>query len=290
MKRLSKYINPATGIAFVALVFAVTGVSFAASGGGSAASPKVTASVGHSSIAVATAAKIKSKPKTKTGVRGPAGPKGATGAAGPAGATGPTGATGPAGPAGGIGSQGPAGPNGESVTSTTVTKGATCKEGGAEFKVGGVTTHACNGEKGAEGTFGGQTLPAGKTLTGDWGESGYGEAGYPNPGTGIVATGVSFPIPLAPGTAGGYKAGLEPEGYVFNPGGSAGEVSGCTGTAKAPAAAPGWLCVYATSESNALEGASSVLLNASGFTITNFTENKGAISLDGTWAVTGAEE
>lgn len=286
MKRLSKYINPATGIAFVALVFAVTGVSFAASGGGSATSPKATASVGHSTIIVAAAAKIKSKPKTKMGSRGPAGPKGATG---PAGATGPTGATGPAGPAGGIGPQGPAGTSGESVTSTTVTKGATCKEGGAEFKVGGVTTHACNGEKGAEGTFAGQTLPAGKTLTGDWGESGYGEAGYPNPGTGIAATGVSFPLPLAPTTV-EYQTGFLPEGYVFNPGGSVGAVSGCTGSAKAPAAAPGWLCVYAANEINAFEGTSNVLQNASGFTITTFTANKGTISLDGTWAVTGAEE
>ncbi len=287
MKRFSKYINPATGIAFVALVFAVTGVSFAASGGGSPSSRKATASVGHSSIAVATGAKIKSKPKTKMGARGPAGPKGATGATGPAGATGPTGAAGPAGLAGGIGPQGPAGTNGESVTSTAVTKGATCKEGGAEFKVGGVTTHACNGEKGAEGTFGGQTLPSGKTLTGDWGESGYGEAGYPNPGTGIATTGVSFPLPLA--KAVGLNYGFLPEGYVFNPG-SVGSPGGCTGTAEAPAAAPGWLCVYAANEINAFEGTSNVLQNASGFTITTFTANKGTISLDGTWAVTGAEE
>ncbi len=66
MKRLTKHLSPATGIAFVALIFAVTGVSFAATGGGSS-------SPAHATL-IATVAK--SKPKAKAGPRGPAGPAG----------------------------------------------------------------------------------------------------------------------------------------------------------------------------------------------------------------------
>ena len=104
-KRITKHINPATGIAFLALIFAVTGVSYAASSGSGRGNQN-----NNSSKLVASTSKA--KPKAKAGPRGPAGPKGATGAtgpAGPAGATGPGGAQGPQGAAGNTGATGATG-------------------------------------------------------------------------------------------------------------------------------------------------------------------------------------
>ena len=162
---IRKHISPATVVAFMALVFAMTGGAFAASsgsggsgGGGGGAGAKATASV----ASLASAAKSKAKPKAKAGPRGPAGPAGKNGPAGPAGAQGAQGAQGPAGPAGaaGAGSAGPQGPEGK------------------------------EGKEGKEGTTGfTETLPKGKTLKGDWS---LGETAA----TGFQFTGVSFGIPL----------------------------------------------------------------------------------------------
>ena len=79
-RALRNHLTPSTAIAFVALVFAITGGAFAATGsvnnsGGGGSHGTLTASV----------AKKKAKPKPKGGARGPAGPKGAPGATGPAG-------------------------------------------------------------------------------------------------------------------------------------------------------------------------------------------------------------
>jgi hypothetical protein len=132
----------------IALVFAMSGGAYAAKKylitSTSQISPKVLKSL-----------------QGKTGAKGTPGSPGAQGAVGPAGGQGPQG---PAGPGGPKGDTGTGGTNGESVTATTLAKGATCPEGGAEFKVGAGKTHACNG---SPWTAGG-TLPSGKTETGVW--------------------------------------------------------------------------------------------------------------------------
>ncbi len=234
---IRKQITPATVIAFTALVFAVTGGAFAASSHGGGSGAKLSASSGGSGSALATAAKA--KPKAKTGPRGPAGK---TGPSGPAGATGPAGAVGPGGPAGPAGGPGPAGAPGapgtpgESVTNKTVTPGATCKEGGAEFKVGaGTATKACNGEKGTSGFT--KTLPSGATETGTWGaifpsiaEGGHEEA--------TLLENISFAIPLA------APIGFAGVHYVTLAEQTAKSSTECPGTAEEPSAASGQLCVY----------------------------------------------
>lgn len=193
---------------------------------------------------------------------------------GPAGPAGPVGPQGPAGAAGGKGENGAAGVSVASAESKA--KLGPCKEGGSEFKAAGGTTYACNGEKGREGTFGGSTLPAGKTLTGVWAASGYGEAGFPEPGTGIATTGVSFQLPLSVVPTARTVREEEP-------------VSECPGTAAAPAAAPGYLCVYIRGAQNAEVGAGVNFHGASGFTVVGYTAAKGFVLLEGTWAVTAEE-
>ena len=164
-QRIRKHLTPSTAIAILALVFAITGGAFAATGNGGSGGAKATAST--ASPRSTAAAKKKAAPKP---VRGPAGPKGATGATGPAGAAG---STGPAGPAGGAGPVGTAGTNG--------TEGKEGKEG----------PPGKNGKEGKEGSpwTAGGVLPSGKTETGTW-------AVNPTSG-GIARSPISFAIPLA---------------------------------------------------------------------------------------------
>jgi hypothetical protein len=87
------------------------------------------------------------------------------GAPGSPGAPGAKGDTGAAGGNGTNGSNGTNGAPGTSVTNTPLAKGnVNCPEGGAEFKVGsGAATRACNGTTGFT-----STLPPEKTETGTW--------------------------------------------------------------------------------------------------------------------------
>jgi hypothetical protein len=110
------------------------------------------------------------------GAQGPKGDKGDTGATGPAGpqgVKGDTGATGPQGPPGADGADGAdgatgaTGPAGASVTiAALAVNDANCPAGGSSFTVGGLTTYACNGHDGANGTGSGfngtYTSPNGK--------------------------------------------------------------------------------------------------------------------------------
>lgn len=135
MKYVTKHLNPPTILALTALVFAITGASYAATGG-----------AGH----VKTAATIsKSKRKASKSLRGPAGPRGATGAAGPAGPAGPAGAKGENGASGAAGGKGATGPQGNPGPA------------GPE------------GKQGEPWTAGG-TLPSGKSLKGEWSLAGSG--------------------------------------------------------------------------------------------------------------------
>jgi hypothetical protein len=234
MKRIKAHFTPSTFIAVLALIFALTGASFAATGGGPS----------HATL-TASAAKSKSKPKAKAGPRGPAGPKGATGATGPAGANGPAG---PQGSGGAQGPQGPAGTNGEkgekgaagtagtSVASKEIKIGETaCKgEGGAEFTAGASKTTACNGKTGFT-----KTLPAGETETGTWAFNGRTEATPP-----AVFVPISFNIPLAASLTEEHVHYILPSGEEQKSNGQVVPQTACTGSAAAPTAKAGNLCVY----------------------------------------------
>jgi Collagen triple helix repeat (20 copies) len=232
------------------------------------------------------------KPSVLAQLKGKQGRTGAAGAAGTQGAPGTPGAKGESGTSGKDGANGTNGTNGEpgkpgeSVTNKAVAKGiATCnKEGGAEFKVGsGAATTACNGEKGAPGTFGSEPLPKGQTLRGTYTASGFGEAEFPNEGFGQAATSVTF-ADLVTGepTVHFIKVGdpVPPE---------------CSGSASEPGAAEGNLCVFSESEVNVkteAPGALSALLSGSptstiGFRVRGFSAAKGYMLFSGAWAVTG---
>ena len=293
--RVTKHITPATILALVALVFAVTGGAFAATdGSGSPGSPHATL----------TAGAAKAKPKTKAGPRGPAGPKGATGATGATGAAGPAGATGPGGPQGAAGNTGATGNNGEngkegaagaagtSVKTTTIaTKGSECEgNGGVKLTPGGAV---CNGK---EGTFGGQALPAGKSLTGVWAGSGY--AGHAFSFTepeeiGIVKVAVSLPLPVSPGIVAsnaryiGVGEGENEEEAKWAPAIKEGK---CKGDAETPVAAEGYLCVFGEEETNLTSHPEIELPLVSGttvgFTVKQWIADKGRALMGGVWTVT----
>ena len=267
MKRITKHLNASTVIALLALVFAITGGAFAATGGGSPSHATLTASV----------AKSKAKAKTKAGPRGPAGKNGTNGTNGAPGATGPAG---PTGPAGGTGPTGGPGTNGESVKVTAEGKCTKFSNASGEGK-------ACEGKEGKPGTTGfTKELPSGATETGSWsfstprqyqcasvpGKTGrYAESECVQEaspaGTGeferepirrygstpqIVS--ISFPIPLAAPLAGNEcEASKEPcDVHYINK--EDHEVGGlketspkyCKGTAAEPTAEPDNLCVYET--------------------------------------------
>ncbi len=256
------HLTPATVIATLALVFAMTGGAFAA---------------GHYLI---TSTKQIS-PKVLKALAGKNGASGAPGAQGSQGPAGPAGPSGPAGKEGGVGANGA---NGTSVTtSESKSKMGPCKEGGSAFTAGSATTYACNGEKGREGTFGGSTLPEGKTLTGNFAASGYGATGVPEGEPGYASAAISFAVPLS--------AVPSPSDVHFVKVSETPPAECATANREyEPAAAPGNLCIFVTSTENAFDGGDypGAHANASGFSFTAFTEAKGAIFIEGTWAVTAA--
>ncbi len=209
------------------------------------------------------------------------------GKAGPAGPAGPAGAAG----AGGQGPQGPAGPAGA--------KGET----GAPGALGGKGENGAPGAPGKNGTTGfTETLPTGKTLKGEWSLIGGVSGGF-----GLVATNVSFGIPLETGPTPHYirKTGKEP---VFNATTEKEEEvtsTQCTGNVKEPKASPGNLCIYASNEENAIKslgtgifpnvcsfattGActqNSPAADKFGFGLVTASEEAGVVNVAGTWAVT----
>ncbi len=263
---IRKHVSPTTVVAFMALVFAMTGGAFAASGGGGGASPaKPNVSVG-STVALATLAK--SKAKAKVGPRGPAGPAGKAGASGAQGPVGPAGAQGAQGTAGAAGAKGETGPQ------------------GPEGKAG---KPGANGENGENGTTGfTETLPEGKTETGTWVIRGTvkteGE---------FLATAISFPIPLKARQAASttYMAFGEPP-----------TTGQCKGSIASPEAEPGHFCVFAAKPLLDAEGFEMPLfVDLAGGAgkaektgvelIAKTTKQVGEeVSAQGTWAVTAGAE
>jgi hypothetical protein len=229
LSAVRKHMNPATAVAFVAMVFAITGGAFAATGGsgGGPARPG-SASADARTDAGATAAKSKSKVKV-----GPRGPRGAAGSAGPAGPAGPQGPAGPAGTAGAKGENGAPGTNGTNGTDGVSGTGATtesftgkehgCETGGVIVKSASPEAVVCNGKNGQSGFT--EMLPAGKTETGVWSTL-EGTKGEP-----IVPISLAIPVNLE-----GITAHFVKQGEV--------DPAGCEGETLEPAAQPGNLCVF----------------------------------------------
>jgi hypothetical protein len=231
---------------------------------------------------------------------------GKAGANGANGTNGSAGAKGDKGDPGSPGSPGSPGAPGTSVVMKTLPKGnATCKEGGAEFEAGATKSHACNG---SPWTAGG-TLPVGSTETGAW-------AFGPVPeGSGnILAPVASFTIPLAAplggsgcfiATTGGGAVGPCNVHFISSAGKEVlfnlevehnEEVTSaaCPGTAAAPAAESGNLCVYDFSISHAESSSIAILKPGGGGegagttgAIETFIAGAGFAEGHGTWAVTG---
>jgi hypothetical protein len=153
-------------LACVALIAALSGGAYAASGG-------LTA---------------KQKKEVKKIAKQFAGQPGAPGAPGPAGSPG---AKGDKGDPGAPGANGTNGTNGVSPTGTAFTGNAHgCAEGGVEVK-GANTSYVCNGVKGQNGQTGfTKTLPAGESEYGHWSMTGRTNAQ-------ILISSISFVIPLS---------------------------------------------------------------------------------------------
>ncbi len=244
-------------VAVVALVAALVGGAYAATGSGKR----------HHKKSNNTTALVKreSKKWSKKFSKQFAVP-GATGPQGPAGSNGNDGAAGAQGDKGDTGAAGSNGTNGTSATATAFA-GAQhgCTEGGVEVKSASAPAYLCNGEKGAAGQTGfTETLPSGKTETGAWSTS------RPASGEAAYFVTASFNIPLE-----------EAPTVVYNNPGSA----ECPGGPTAPLAAPGYLCFYPALQ----EGiGGSPILSSEGFTsggvIAILTEEMGFAF--GTWAVT----
>ena len=209
--------SPGITIAVLALVFALVGGAFAASGGLTSKQKKQVEAI--------VKKEVKKNP-------GPQGPKGDTGSQGAAGGLGAKGDQGPEGPQGKPGEEGPAG---EGVLLTPIPKAEpACEEqGGVEVRGDNQLPeegeNVCNGKEGSPWTAGG-TLPAGAVETGAWAFT-----GTDSDANGIRVP-ISFPIPLPPGGSLSVEQVHFQEEENFS--------TFCEGTVAAPKPKPGELCVY----------------------------------------------
>lgn len=212
-------------LALVALVFAMAGGAYAAVEGLNKKQKKQVTNI----------AKTQAKKFAKGGPTGPAGPAGPAGAKGDQGSPGPQGVQGPAGSPGATGPAGPTGATGKNgVTGAT---GATGPDG----------SDGATGPTGPEGSpwTAGGTLPTGKTLTGSWSFGKVSENDIPadleKAVNATIYAPISFALPLKDELGAGAVHYL-PDG--FPTGATAEEIENCPGTAEAPAAKQGHLCVY----------------------------------------------
>jgi hypothetical protein len=239
-------------VSVIALVFALIGGAHAAS----------------KSDSGGASASAKKGPPGKRGPRGPKGATGPVGPAGPPGANGKDGATGPVGP------PGPPGANGKD--------GATGLQGlqGPQGPQGPQGLPGDEGPEGSPWTAGG-TLPSGATETGGWSLVELGES--------LAADSLSFTIPLAAPLDGAHvHYSTEANFTDFDEGEP--ETVGCKGTAVAPTAPSGHLCVYNGPE---FVAANPVFINSpefspgAGTASAIISDGDGAVVAFGSWAVTG---
>jgi len=250
-------------IAVIALVLAMVGGAYAASGGLTKQQKK----------------EVKSIAKSFQGT-GPAGPSG------PAGAKGDTGA---AGSNGGNGANGKDGisPTGTNFSGSKTVGSVTCTEGGIEYS-GATKNLVCSGKKGEKGEEGspwtaGGTLPKDATETGTWSMFSLGK--------GPQFADLSFTIPLAaPLGEEEVHFAIEENFEDFDGAGTGTE--GCTGSIVDPTAPSGHLCVYigAGAGNNVggvktPEGLGAGASVAGGVLFEAFGESGGLMA--GAWAVTG---
>lgn len=223
-KRLS-YANIAVT---AALVFAMAGGAFAASGGhASSAKHKHK----HKDYVITSTTQVSPKVlKALKGNVGPAGPVGEKGAAGEKGAQGAPGKD---------GTNGTNGADGVSVTGVTASP-AECAAGGVKYTSASGSSAVCNGKEGSPWTAGG-TLPSKKSETGTWIST--------SATKGNVDAAVGFPLRLEAALEEGevhyiLRNGKESKINLTN--GKFEEVaqSACPGSAVEPSAEPGNLCVY----------------------------------------------
>jgi hypothetical protein len=212
---LRRHINASTLLAFMALLFAMTGGAYAAR-----------------RLLITSTSQI--KPSVLKQLRGHSGPPGPQG---------PAGSPGTQGIPGKDGANGANGANGESVASASLgpkNGSGNCEEtGGSKFTVGGKATFACNGKEGVAGPEGpeGQpwtptgTLPKGAQETGVW-------LAAPENAAESNTT-ISFTIPLASGLEASHIQYVTKEDVQNKT-----IPSGCSGTAEVPMAENGFLCVF----------------------------------------------
>jgi Collagen triple helix repeat (20 copies) len=272
---IRKHLSYVNVVVTAALVFAMAGGAFAASGG-------AAGGAGHRGNYAHVASKKKSK--KASGRRGPRGPRGPVGPVGPAGAAGERGLQGPAGK---DGTNGTSGTPGKGIVITTVPTGESACNGmgGTSFEVesSGKKTYACNGQTGWV-----EQLPSGKTERGAWatgpgaqklltdaevqiekepvvieGKSSSPQELVDNAfanltsATTTMTASISFPVEVSPAP----KALVELVGFTAKPigvevqdekfeiygGFTKGEeawAEACPGSSEEPEAAPGFLCIY----------------------------------------------
>ena len=117
LKKLRGHASPSTVIAVVALILALTGSAYAASGLITGADIK-NGSISKADLSSRAINSLKGKrgpagPAGREGFAGPQGPQGSTGPEGPRGLVGPSGPAGPKGTTGDTGARGPVGPQGD---------------------------------------------------------------------------------------------------------------------------------------------------------------------------------
>lgn len=245
-------------IAIVALIAALGGGAYAASGGFSAKQKKEIRNI--------------AKGVAQPGAQGSAGTPGSQGLPGPQGPPGPRGEQGEKGEKG---DKGETGFRGQSVSVISLAPengtGHCEKAGGAKFTngTGSEDAFACNGEGGGGGGEGyPETLPSGRSETGFWevqGQKGFVSSEF-------AFSILSFPLPLAAAPT---------ETVMIDSEATAEDEQKCPGEAGEPKATPEVLCLYVLTPA----GVSIPLVNAGTFTfgaLMVFPETTEAI---GSWAV-----